>query len=242
MKDVGKTAKQGGKARPAKRGQGRPKNPQASVGRDGIINATRELLKQKAPNEVTRADIARFARVDPALIRYYFGTTDALLTAVAAQINSDMHARIRAAIETGGSSEEKLHLRIRAFLAMHAENPHLNQLVVQKILGSRHREARAARAEMVKDSVRTLEAILEEGRRAGRLRATDDRFLHIALIGMCDFFFTGHAVVEELFGPADGRLLDAYGEFLTDLIVGGLAGDGATPPTRSRRYSGGQEF
>jgi TetR/AcrR family transcriptional regulator len=224
------------KRRPAvrKRGQGRPKDPNALVGRDAIINATRELLRHRPPSAVTRADIARFAQVDPALIRYYFGTTEALLTAVASQINSEMHARIRAAVKIAGSSEEKLRQRIRTFLAMHAENPHLNQLIVQKILGSRQREARLARAEMVKDSLRTLEDILIEGHRAGRLRAVDPRFLHIALIGMCDFFFTGRPVVDELFPDADERLLESYGEFLADLILGGLAAPSKASTTGKR--------
>lgn len=206
-----------------KRGQGRPKGPKALVGRDAIVRSTRELLKHKPPSALTRADIARFAKVDPALIRYYFGTIEALLTAVATQINTEMHARIRDAVDSAGSSEEKLRQRIRIFLAMHAENPHLNQLVVQKILGGRQRDARAARASMVQDSLRTLDDILVEGHRAGRLCAVDPRFLHIALIGMCDFFFTGGPVVEELFPEADDRLLESYGEFLTGLILRGLA-------------------
>ena len=214
-----------------KRGQGRPKDPKSSVGRESIIDATRELLKTRPPQAISRADIARFARVDPGLVRYYFGTTEALLTAVATKINADMHQRIRDAVSTAGSSEEKLRQRIRTFLAMHEENPHLNRLVIQKILDGRQREARAARAEMVKDSLRTLEDILAEGGKAGKFRAVDARLLHIALIGMCDFFFTGRQVVDELFPNADDRLLDSYGEFLTNLILSGLA----LPQTNSGR-------
>jgi AcrR family transcriptional regulator len=220
------------KRRPAarKRGQGRPKDPNTLVGRDAIIAATRELLKQMPPAAITRADIARFARIDPALIRYYFGTTEALLTAVATQLNSEMHERIRAAVKAASGSEQKLRARIRTFLAMHAENPNLNQLIVQKIVGSRQSDARAARAAMVEDSLRTLEEILAEGRDSGRMRQVDSRFLHIALIGMCDFFFTGRPVIAELFGDANASLVKSYGDFLTELVLSGLSPRGKTRP------------
>jgi TetR/AcrR family transcriptional regulator len=215
-------------ARPTKRGrrgQGRPDDPSKSVGRDAIVRATRQFLKTNAPSSVNRLAIARFAGVDPALIRYYFGTIDGLLTTVAAEIAAEMHDTIHAAVAGGASSGDKLRNRIGAFLAMHAENPHLNQLIVQQILRGTGAKALKARTAMIEDSVTSLKKILDEGVKRKELKSTDARFLHVALIGMCDFFFTGRPVLEKLFGKraSERKLIDEYGEFLVALIMSGLA-------------------
>jgi TetR/AcrR family transcriptional regulator len=218
-KSASSKTKKGGR-----RGKGRPNDPRKLVGRDAIVQAAREFLKTNAPSSVNRIAIARFAGVDPALIRYYFGTTDALLTAVATEISAEMHDRIHAAVAVGASTQQKLANRIAAFLAMHAENPHLNQLIVQQILRGTGEKARHARSAMIEDSVGTLKKILDEGASRNELRPVDARLLHIALIGMCDFFFTGRPVVEKLFGTGadDRKLIDSYGEFLVSLIISGL--------------------
>src|SRR4051812_7900415 len=71
------------------RRSGRPDHPRNAVGREAIIAATRDLLKLKPPSALSRIEIARFAGIDSSLIRYYFGTKDALLTAVATEISTE---------------------------------------------------------------------------------------------------------------------------------------------------------
>ena len=48
----------------------------------------------KAARQITRLDIARFARVDPALIRYYFGDKSTLLTTLAVQMIEELLERL----------------------------------------------------------------------------------------------------------------------------------------------------
>ncbi len=205
-----------------KRGKGRP--PRDLVGRESILRSTRELLKQKAPSELSRVNIAAYCGVDPGLIRYYFGTTDGLLTEVATQIVEEMHAHINKAIATGRSSEQRMRSRVRVSLDMHEQNPHLNELIIQKILGGTRAGARRARSEMIEGSIATLTALIDEGVKQGDFRKVDPRLLHIALVGMSEFFFTGRPVVQELFGrPPDSDLIEEYGKFVADLILGGIA-------------------
>jgi AcrR family transcriptional regulator len=228
-----KPAKSIGPARRrTKRGKGRP--PHDQVGRDTIIKLTRELLKFKPPSELTRVEIAAYCGIDPGLIRYYFGSTDELITEVAAEITDEMHARIKAVIAVGQTPREKLRSRVKASLEMHHQNPHLNSLIIQKILGGKRARARSARSAMIEDSLATLGALVKEGVQTGDFNPTDAKLLHIALIGMCDFFFTGRILVEELFGKADDpTLVSAYGDFIADLILSGItarAGVKAKPP------------
>jgi hypothetical protein len=60
--------------------------------------------------------------------------------------------------------------------------------------------------------------------------------LHIALIGMCDFFFTGSPVLHEIYGKraSDPQLVNDYGAFISRLVMEGLAASDS-PPRQSHK-------
>jgi AcrR family transcriptional regulator len=194
------------------------------VGRDELVSATRKLLKTISPRELSRLGIARFAGVDPALVRYYFGNKEGLLTAVTAELSKEMHSRMAAGERAARTFEEKLYNRIEAMLDVHAENPHLNELIIRQILYGARKPAKMARREMISDSVASMRRFVDIGTQDGAIRDVDPRLLHIAIVGMCDFFFTGRPVLEELFGRGAAKpdLVKAYGKFIHELILNGL--------------------
>ena len=67
----------------APRRKGRPMASARGVGKDVLIEATRALLQELPPAQVTSTAIARKAGADPALVRYYFGNRENLLFEVA---------------------------------------------------------------------------------------------------------------------------------------------------------------
>src|SRR5688572_23330014 len=74
----------------SERKQGRPPGSSASVGREGVLASAIRLLKKVPPAQTTLIAIAREARVDPALVRYYFKGREALLfEAVKQMVASD---------------------------------------------------------------------------------------------------------------------------------------------------------
>jgi len=72
-----------------RRSKGRPVTASAGVGREALIAATRQLLQELPPEQVTATAIARRAGGDPALVRYYFGNRTKLLLEVAQQIGGE---------------------------------------------------------------------------------------------------------------------------------------------------------
>src|SRR5258707_1107673 len=80
------------------RSKGRPTDAQSAVGPEVLIEATRRLLRTRTPREITRKEIADFAKVDPGLIRYYFRDKDNLLLAATMQIEREHRAREHAAV------------------------------------------------------------------------------------------------------------------------------------------------
>jgi hypothetical protein len=63
------------------------------------------------------------------------------------------------------------------------------------------------------------------------VRAVDPRFLHVALIGLTEFFTSAEPLLRELFGPntPPEEIKQRYIDFLTDLILNGVQSEPEKP-------------
>jgi TetR/AcrR family transcriptional regulator len=219
------------------RAQGRPWMPADAVGREGLIESTRRLLKTVPPEQIKRLEIARYAKVDPALIRYYFGDVRQLLTAVTQDILAEMRVRVTEATNCAGTPRERLRARIHAYIDIYSENPHFHQLMLERIVSGVDAEAARLRADMLAGSIQQLTKLIDDGVRAGEMRQIDPRFLHMAIIGMCAFFFSGRQVFTELFPEekSRARLIEQYTDFVTDLTADPKVGRVTATPSRRPR-------
>lgn len=208
-----------------KRSKGRPHDPESAVGREALIRATRELLKTMPPAKVTRLDIARHAGVDPSLIRYYFGDKSRLMAEVVLEVLTDMRAARAKRASTSGAAE-RLRSRLADSVRLFQEHPHHYSLVVEQIFSGAAPKVRALwRRDVVLAGAEELRSIIEGGIKAGQFRSVDPRFLHLLIVAAGEFYATGRAVLEDLFGPAavNAKLEQEYVQFLFDLFVNGLA-------------------
>ena len=81
------------------------------------------------------------------------------------------------------------------------------------------------RRDIVQPGVVELTSIIEEGIEKGELRRVDPRFLHLLVIAAGEFYATGRAVLDDVFGPqaVDAKLEREYVDFLFDLFMYGMA-------------------
>lgn len=205
------------KVAPKKRGQGRPSDN--AVGREGVLTKAIELLQELPPARVTISLIARSAGVDPALIRYYFGDRAKLLLAVVERLISDAPA------EMTGSSEPLavLERRIRHAAHFTRSTKNVHRLMVDEVADARSAEARKLQGEM---NMRAVHAYSDLMARDGgeELRSVNPLFLHIALVGLFDFFVSAQPVVRNLV-PDDtdmDKLGAEFEDFVVDLILNGI--------------------
>ena len=214
-----------GSVRVKKRSKGRPYDPDSAVGRDALIKATRELLRTVPPAKMTRLDIARHAGVDPALIRYYFGDKSRLMAEVVLEVLRDMRAaRERRASTTG--LDDRLRSRLANSVQLFQEHPHHYSLVLEQIFTGIEPKLREMwRRDVIQPGMAELTSIIEDGIKRGELRRVDPRFLHLLIVAAGEFYATGRAVLEDLFGrqAVDAKLERAYVEFLFDLFMYGMA-------------------
>lgn len=210
---------------PEKKRRGRPAHT-AAIGREGLIDATLELLRSIAPTDLTLQDIARQVKVDPALIRYYFGGKDGLLRAATLHL-MDVTQLGAQALADGQDVEAMLYGRIRLIIDIGRQNPHFVQLVLREIYQGGDPQPGAVLDLIAQRGVALSAAILEARPPAPSLPVIDARMLHVALVGACTFFATAQPLFGVLFTGSSGEALaEQYSRFLTGLLLRGI---GAAP-------------
>jgi TetR/AcrR family transcriptional regulator len=193
------------------------------VGPGLLLKAARELLKRLPPAKVTRAALARHANVDPGLIRYYFADRDSLLLAVVEDIIDEYAARL-AEWPAEGTPPQRLRHCARAFFDFNIQYPYVHRLLAEQTALPKSARARKLSRRVNQLTIDLYSSLLDDGLKDQSLRAFDPIFLHVALIGMSEFFVSSaQSLLKDALGnvpPAD------YAERYADTVVG-LILDGA---------------
>lgn len=203
-----------------KRNPGRPFAAGAPDAREGLIKAARRLLEKNIPSQVTNSMIAREAGADPALIRYYFGDRASLFMAVVEELMLSVR---EPRPPEPMNAEQFLRWRIGATLRFSRTARSMQRLMVDELAESDSPAVRDGVRHGNQHLVDRYQQILtrEVG---GEVVDVDPLFLHVAIVGACEFFTSAQAVVRPLADPdVDPQTLaDQYEAFVIDLFLNGL--------------------
>jgi AcrR family transcriptional regulator len=217
----------------SRRAKGRPNSTEPGVGRDAIITATRALLTDHSHAKLSLRELARALNVDPGLIRYYFGNKEGLYAEVVQEVLEESRRRHQKVLHSSLPPDEKLRRRIAIYLDIITENPFLHSLFLDVVMHGKEPDAAQYRHQAVARGYLEVRQLLASSGAAIAGQPIDARFLHIAIIGMCEFYVAAQPMVRELFGgQAPSRGLRArYGRFLIALLTHGIEFKGP-PPAR----------
>lgn len=206
--------------RKTRRGKGRPNAGERGVGREALIAAARKLLQELPPAQVTIAAVGREAGADPALVRYYFGNREALLFEVAQQIaEPEDQAGPDAELTPARQLEELIHRTFRFTRSA----KYMQRLMAEELSSAKSPEIQQKLREWQHSPVKAYQQIMERDGGAV-LNPFDALFLHLAVVGISDFFHSGAPVVRMLV-PEDTDLAELeqrYESFVTNLLLDGL--------------------
>lgn len=207
----------------APRKRGRPRKQETDVGRQGLIDAAKEVFATVDPTMVNRLTLAERIGVDPNLIRYYFGNMQQLFVEVIA----DAHRNARADMSARRKQDkplERLRYRIERQFRLFHENPHHHKMVTMTLYEDADSEAHEEWVAILKDSLADLSEIIVAGVKEGSMRKVDPRFLHMLIISACEFWSTNTPIVDIVCGEKSKRDARdrAYVDFLYDLVVRAL--------------------
>lgn len=208
-----------GRKKTDKRGKGRPTASQVGVGREALISAARALLQEFPPAQVTSTAIARRANADPALVRYYFGTRENLLFEVANQIGAETN---RPPPDEGDPVELLAEMVHNTFKFTRSAK-HMQRLMIEELDSASSAEVRDKMREWNRMPL-SYYAKLQELDDEGKLRDFDPLFMHLAVIGISDFFASGAPLIELLvpLGTDMEELGRRYEDFVTRMVTDGV--------------------
>ena len=126
--------------------------------------------------------IARRAKVNKALLYYYFTNKRALYQAVVRQALALLIQPLTLIVESRQTADRKIHLWIETLVHILADTPHVPQLMLRELAdGGRHLDDEVLR-ELVAFAP-LFSAIVRQGRDEKRFGAFDPLMLHFVLMG-----------------------------------------------------------
>jgi AcrR family transcriptional regulator len=184
------------------------------------VAAARQLLEKQPPHEVTIALIARKAGVDPALVRYYFANRERLLLAVIEQLIE--HGDPRGPADS--PPVEQLTSYLSNMLGFSRRVRSMQRLMVEECAVAKTPEVRARILELNARAVGYFAALLRNDGGADADLPPDAVFLHVAIIGMCEFFAAAQPMILPLApkGTSPAEFARLYESFIRDLVLDGV--------------------
>jgi AcrR family transcriptional regulator len=204
------------------------------VARQSLLQSAIRLLNERGMGNVSLNDVAREAKLNPALVTYYFGSKDNLFQAVVEQVVGEWRTEILAVVPESGSPEETLRLRARATMHFLRRYPYLTRLIIHQMMTVKSRESRFFIENFARVNFEEHRGILQDGVEKGEFRPVDPLFYFAHYIAMGDLYANLAPMMERLGGKAedDDARFEAFVESMIDMLVNGIA---ARPPRKAAK-------
>lgn len=195
------------------------------VARQSLLQSAIRLLNERGMGNVSLNDVAREAKLNPALVTYYFGSKDNLFQAVVEQVVGEWRAEILAVVPEGAGPEENLRLRARATMHFLRRYPYLTRLIIHQMMTVKSKESRFFIENFARVNFGEHTALLEKGIEAGAFRAVDPLFYFAHYIAMGDLYANLRPMMERLGGKVDDddARFEAFVDAMIDMLIHGIA-------------------
>jgi AcrR family transcriptional regulator len=183
------------------------------------------VLAERGYPQATLREIGARARVNPALVTYYFGTKHGLHTAILERAATELRERVALVAAEKGPATERLRALVRAWVRLLSEDPYLPRIMVEEVIAGDGKRLERFAARFSAPLAERVLGVVAEGIRAGELRPVDPRFVLPTLGGLAVFFFLAAPLIRRVVGidPTEPRTADAWAAHAAELLLHGLA-------------------
>lgn len=212
----------------ARRGPGRrPKHRQAEGDtRAAILAAARRMFALKGLEGTSIRDVAEAAKVNTAMLYYYFKDKMDLYRAVLADSFSAIAAIWNDEIfKSASSARDRIKRFVEGYIGFHRSNDDLRRIMAMEFAKSGGNMTWLCEMYFA-DNFGRLVQILRDGMRKGELKRADPFRAAASLIGIIVHNFIMQPVIEHVRGRRADMSPKKLGEFVTSLFLDGLAGGG----------------
>jgi TetR/AcrR family transcriptional regulator len=203
--------------------------------RDAILAAAARVFAQQGLDGARTEAIASKARVNKAMLYYYFKSKDALYAAVLESYFKEFHRRAIEVLDSDAAPGATVLRFVEThfdFLASERDYPMLFQRLI--LMGSGRFE-RLIRRYMAPVSRKLIE-VIEAGQRSGEFRRADSRHAAISIVAVNVFYFSAAPVARiaarlDAYSPAN---LKVRKDEVLDFVRHALFQDPESRPARLR--------
>lgn len=201
-----------------------------------LLAAAAALMSERNTIDVPVADVAARAKLNAALVNYYFRTKTGLHIALVKRDAAQAVAEMERLLALDLPAEEKMRRHLSGMIRTFFRFPYLYRLLRALLRDADSTVAREITEFFNRPVVETQRAILAEGVAAGEFRAVDPMFFHLCAVGACDHLFTEQSTLRWTFGveTVDEDLCRRYADGAVDLLMNGLAAPDASSRRRPR--------
>lgn len=202
----------------------------AEVTAEKLLQATHELLVERAGAEPSVSQLCERAGARVAMVSYCFGGKAQLLDALVDRVVGGIMAEQEALRARRLPPEEALAVQVEATVRNLVRFPYLNSLSSRLTTG----DASVARmsATFVRPTLAFYRELVEEGVARGTFRPVDPTLLLFSVIGMSDFLFAARSWLADTGQALDDALLERFADHTVQLVLHGVGG-GGQPAARS---------
>jgi len=188
-----------------------------------ILRAAETIFAERGLAGARTTAIARAARVNKALLYYYFRDKEDIYRFTVQMVFSQLRAQVGAALEGSGPPHRRLRGYVNAYFDFVAEHPTYPRLIQRQLMS--HGPGLGG---IVDNYFRPLNdllmATIRAGTAAGEFRKVDPRQTALTLVAMMVFYFAGAPVLGELWhcDPLKPARLVARRAAVLDFLEHGL--------------------
>jgi len=196
--------------------------------RQRILEAAYQVFAEAGRKGARTREIARRARVNIAMIHYYFSSKEELYMRVVTPIFQDIFSRLRKAASLSDDPRERLQAVVNVyfdFLEKHPDFPRLMMWelasggeAIQRIFSGALTEAGAAFPDEITN-------IFKDGQTKGVFRRHSPQHAVISMAALCVFPFITRKALDVMFPDLTGKpdFLSERRQQVLDLLINGLS-------------------
>ena len=194
--------------------------------RKRILDAAVQVFIDKGFDGARVETIARQAKVNKAMIYYYFSSKDQLYYQVLKTTFTRIMERIVGALDQEGSPSDRIQQMVRLWHGFLHENWHLPKLILRELANGAPVLHQVLDEVVGKDREKIAQRFtdnLAEGYRKGSMRRVDPIHTMLSLMGMVAFPFIAIPVMEPLLASKGGdQFWQERPDAIIDLLLQGI--------------------
>jgi len=190
-----------------------------------LLGAASDLMIEAGSIDVSLHQIARRAGVTAPLVKYWFGSREGLLLALAERDTEDPLNDLAELMDMELDPATKLRIHIHGIISAYAQYPYLNSLIDHLLWDRESESSKALRARVIQPIARAQNTILSDGIASRQFRQVNVKYMYFLIVGACHYIFSTRVGAYEVFGvPKITKELSLeYAAFATDTILRGIS-------------------